>query len=510
MIDKQRIAHNAGSSVAQVIISGFTTFLLFRYLLEIIGPEELGVWVLVLSAGSMVQAANLGMTGSIVKHIADYDALGDKGKISLATQTAVISIAVFGAVFISVLFPLAEYYFEYTLDAQFYSDALEIIPLALSAFWVYMLSGIYLGALYGCQMIIQRNGVLVFDSISHFGLCVLLAPSHGLVGLAYARVIQNCLTLGVSIILLKRHVRVMPIIPLRWRKRIFKEMLGYAVNFQIIAILVMLSDPITKGFLSKYGNITMVTYYEMANKLVQLFRALLVSANQVLVPAFARLNQLDPEKISVTYLASYRLIFYLAVPGFSMLAISAPLISGVWIGYTETVFIISMVLLCFGWLANVLSVPAYYADMGIGNMKHNVIVHVFTTAINLILILIIGDLLDGLGVVVAWVVALILGGALLNILYYMRNKILFSNIIPEYSRWLVLFCLIGIFIGYGIWLQEPVMLESLLMMIAPSYVDASRITDGLMIASFIIIVGFPMWRHPMRKTLLNLVVKRQG
>ena len=505
MIDKRRITISAGSSIVQIIVSGITVFLLYRFLLETIGPEKLGIWSLVLAASSMVQAANLGMTGSIVKHIADYDALEDKKKISLAIQTAVISIALFSFVFVVGLFPAANHYFQVTLEEKFYHAALEILPLALISFWIFMLTSIYQGALYGCQLIAQRNGILVVDSVSHFVLCVILAPYYGLLGLAYARVIQNCLTLVVTIVLLKRYVQGLPVLPCRWNKRLFKEMFGYAVNFQIISLLVMLSDPVTKGFLSRYGNVSMVAYYEMANKLVQLCRSLLVNANQVLVPTFANLNQLDPKKILNTYLVSYQFVFYLAVPGFCLLAISAPLISEIWVGHYEPVFIWSMVMLCGGWLVNTLSVPAYYAGMGTGNMRDNVVTHLVMTASNIVLILIVGRLWGGMGVVVAWALALALGGGLLNILYYRKNVIYFSNVIPKDSRWLAVFCLIGFLVGYGLWLQSPEIKKLMLTISAPSDLWARYMIGSLMVACFFMIVSLPMWNHPIRKKIMNLI-----
>ncbi|WDN88254.1 hypothetical protein BuS5_01222 [Desulfosarcina sp. BuS5] len=505
MIDKRRITISAGSSIAQIIISGITVFLLYRFLLETIGPEKLGIWSLVLAISSMTQAANLGMTGSIVKHIADYDAFDDKKKISIAIQTAVISIALFSFVFVISLFPAANYYFQITLEEKFYRVALEILPLALISFWLLMLTTIYQGALYGCQLIAQRNGILVFDSVSHFVICIILAPYYGLLGLAYARVIQNCLTLVITIVLLKRYVQGLPVLPCHWNKKLFKEMFGYAVNFQIISLLVMLSDPVTKGFLSRYGNVSMVAYYEMANKLVQLSRSLLVSANQVLVPTFANLNQLDPKKILNTYLVSYQFVFYLAVPGFCLLTLSAPLISEIWVGHYEPVFIWSMVMLCAGWLVNTLSVPAYYVGVGTGNMKDNVVTHLVMTASNIILIFIIGRLWEGLGVVMAWALAVALGGGLLNILFYWKNVMCFSNVIPKDSRWLAVFCFIGFFVSYGLWLQSPEIKKMMLAISAPSDPWGRYIVGSLMIGCFFLIASLPMWNHPIRKKIMNLI-----
>lgn len=504
MVDKRRIVISAGSSVAQVIISGFTVFLLYRYLLEIIGPEKLGIWALVLSVSSMVQAANLGMTGSIVKHIADYDALGDKKKITLATQTAAISIALFSLVFVGGVFPAAKYYFQFALEPRFYRDALEILPLALVSFWIYMMIGIYMGALYGCHRIVQRNAVLVADSLSHFGLCVILAPGYGLIGLAYARLIQNCLTLVVVVVLLKKYVPGMPVLPYRWNKDLFKEMFGYAASFQIIAILGMLTDPLTKGFLSKYGNVSMVAYYEMAQKFVQLFRALLANANQVLVPTFARINQLDPKNILNIYLASYRLIFYLAVPGFSLLAISAPLVSELWVGYYEPVFVSAVIMLCIGWLVNILSVPAYHSGMGTGHMKENVIAHVTVAVTNVIAILVVGRLLGGMGVVVARVFAMMFGAMLLMYLYHKRSSLRLNEAIPESSRLLALLSMIGVTMSYLLWQWLPGVQAHLVLLGPVSDSLVHGIVSAIMILFFVLLVAIPMWNHPVRRQLSSL------
>ena len=281
-------------------------------------------------------------------------------------------------------------------------------------------------------------------------------------------------------------------------------MFSYAINFQIISLLVILTDPITKGFLSKYGNISMVAYYQMSKRLVQMCRSFLVSANQVLVPVFANLKQLEPHKILNTYLTSYRFIFYLAFPGFCLLVVSAPLISKIWIGHFEVVFIWSTVLLSAGWLINTLSVPAYYADMGTGNMRFNVITHVVTTCTNLILILIIGQLYEGLGVIIAWSMAVALGGFVLNILYYKRNGISFSNIAPHESRLLTLACLIGLFIAWQVWRQSTAIKTLIVpVMVSPFYIP--YITSIMTIVCFIMITAVPIWKHDIRKQLIKML-----
>ena len=448
--------------------------------------------------------SNLGMTGAIVKYIADYDAVNDRTGISLALQTAVISVAASCLVFVALLYPIAKRYFRFSLQGSACLEALSILPLALGSFWVSLVTSIYQGALYGCQLIVHRNSILVADSVSYLALALLLAPHYGLMGLACARLAQNFLTLVVSIVVLRKRVHTVPLIPRSWSKALFKRMFVYATNFQIIALLVMLADPVTKGFLSKYGNVSMVAYYEMANKLVQTFRSFMVNANQTLVPVFANISQLDPKKILQTYLTSYRYIFYLAVPGFSLLAVSAPLVSKIWIGHFESVFIWSTTLLACGWMINTLSVPAYYADMGTGRMKYNVISHLVMTSANLLLILTTGRYSEGLGVVLGWSISVALAGCVLNTFYYRRNGIRFAAAVPNESRLLFSLCLFGLLVAWELWRHSSVV-KSLMLPLLTTTSSLEYGVASVMVACFLITIGVPMWNHYLRRELIGLL-----
>jgi O-antigen/teichoic acid export membrane protein len=505
MIEKPGIVKNAGSSVVQIMISGIALVVLYRYLLETIGVAQLGVWSLVLAVSSMIQVANFGLTGSIVKNIADYDGRGDKHSMIRAIQTAAITVALLTLALIACAYPGATYYLSFAMEGQSYHDALEVLPLALVAFWILMVTSIYQSGLYGCQLIVQRNGILIAESISHLVLCVLLAPRYGLLGLAYARVAQNVITLLTSMAFLKKHLPELPLLPYQWDRKLFKEMVGYAASFQVISLLVMLSDPVTKALLSRFGSVSMVGYYEMANKLVQLFRSVIVNANQVLVPAFAHLKQLQLQKITELYLRSSHLVVYLALPGFGLLAICAPLVSELVIGRYEPVFVYSTMLLCAGWLANTLAVPAYYACLGTGEMRINIVSHAGMTVLNILLGLTFGQLIGGLGVVMSWAIALGLGGILLNVLYYRKNSIPIASLISGPDRMLTSYCAAGLAVAYVGWLMLPGAWGLLLPIFDLRMTWEPFFTSGMMIVAYIAIISFPMWNHSMRKDLQRWV-----
>lgn len=497
---KNKVIHNAATSILQIVVSGLTLILLYKVLIRLIGIEQLGIWSLVLATTSMAQLAAMGITGSIVKYVAQYGASDQNEKVSLLIETAVISIAVIFVVILAVAYPLAEQYLKYSLPVRLCQTAVAILPHALLAYWIAMLTSVFQAGLYGSQLIGYRNYLLMADSVCYLVVCYIVAGSYGLVGLAWARVIQNLISMVASWIILRKNTPGLPVFPYRWDRAVFREIIGYSMNFQFISILAMLCDPLTKGLLSRFGSASLVGYYEMANRLVQQFRSLIVSANQVLVPAFAQLKELDPDRIRSVYLRSYRLVFFVSVPVFSLLAIGAPLVSDLWIGSRQPGFIQALLILSAGWFINTLCVPAYYAGMGTGELRWNVISHSLMAASNLCLGYLLGLRFGGAGVVAGWAVALALGGMLLGVAFHREHGLTLKEFLPQGSRWLTAWCLAGMLGCYYLF-------GSVATVWPPIWGSAGLLTG------FSALVALPVWRHPLRRELtgwLSTMVQKRA
>jgi O-antigen/teichoic acid export membrane protein len=485
---KNTVIHNAATSMLQIVVSGLTLIVLYKVLIRLIGIEQLGIWSLVLATTSMAQLAAMGITGSIVKYVAQYGASGESGKIALLIETAAISIAVIFVLVLAAAYPLAGQYLNYALPSGLRQAAVAILPHALAAYWIAMLTSVFQAGLYGSQRISWRNYLLMADSVCYLVLCYFVAGSYGLVGLAWARVIQNLLSLVTSWVLLRKSVPGLRPLPRRWDRGVFREIIGYSMNFQVISLLALLCDPLTKGLLSRFGSASQVGYYEMANRLVQQFRSLIVSANQVLIPAFAQLKELDPERIRSVYLRSYRLLFFISVPVFSLLAVGAPLVSELWIGSRQPGFIQALLILSAGWFVNTLCVPAYYAGMGTGELRWNVISHCLMAALNVCLGYALGLRFGGAGVVTGWAIALALAGVLLGVSFHREQGLSLREFMPQGSRWLTAWCLAGLlgcYFSFG------------------SLASAGRPVWGSagLLACFCALVALPVWRNPLRREL---------
>ena len=323
-------------------------------------------------------------------------------------------------------------------------------------------------------------------------LCIFLVPKYGLLGVVFARIFQYLIVLIISWLFMRRYIPALPVVPIKWDSKIFKEILPYSLSFQAISFMNLFFDPITKILLTKFGDISSVGYYEMAQKMVQLFRSIIVSANQVMVPAFAGLKENYPEKITLIYLKSYRLIFFLSLPLFSSIILCTPIISKLWIGNYEKDFVLFGTILAIGWLFSTLSVPAYFANMGAGDLRWNLLGQSAIGVINILLGIIMGMQFGGIGVVAAWSISLIFGSSIIHLIYHFNHKISLIQIIPKRYRYLAFICLSCL----------------ISVILLPTKVDKPLnifSLNGIVIGLCLCIIGIHLWFHPMRREIFSWI-----
>jgi len=493
------------NAVMSVIKTGVTTgglFILYRFLLDTIGVKQLGIWSLVLATTSVTQIASFGLSGSVVKFVAKYIARGEKENASKVVQTATISVAVFVGFILLIGYPFFRILLRFLVPSKFLPLTLSILPYAILSLWLMVITGILQSGIDGCHRIDLESVLGMIGVILHLVFCFLLVPMYGLKGVAYARVLDNFLILFASWFLLRRYLPLPLFLPYKWNKSFFKEIIGYGLNFQLISFTSMFYDPVTKALLSKFGGLSMVGYYGMANKIIQHLRAFLPSATYSLVPTVAELKEKTPQKIKFIYLSSYRLLFYIALPLYSWVILCAPFISKLWIGYYQPTFVFFTILLAIGWFMNILNVPAYFVYLGIGELRWNVISHISTAVLNTGLGFVLGKLYGGFGVVTGWILSLILGSSIVYLSYHIKYKIPFIELLPYKSRMIGLVCILSILFEFLIITHCKInyFINAILLNIVNPVV-------------FSVIVLIFLWFHPMRRRVLvwiKILVKQRG
>lgn len=494
-MNRRQIVLNAVTTSAQIACNAAILFFLYRFLVRSIGLNGLGIWSLVLATTSVVALANQGFSTSIVRFVAKYAARDAFDDVSALVQTAELSLGVALAVVLIALYPVAQWALSLVLPHSSVGAAYAILPYAVASLWINVTGSVLQAGLAGHELITECNYVDLGGSALYLLLSFAFVPRRGLLGLGYAQLVQAAVCFLALWILLKRRIPFLPMLPRTWSRTLFREMAGYGAHFQLITVSQSVREPVTKALLTKFGGLGMTGLYDLASRLVVTARELLVQSNQVLIPTISSLQERDPIVVPAVYEKSYRLIFYLAVPAFTSVVIMSPLVSLIWLGHYEPVFMEFVALLAVGWLVNVLSNPAYVVDLATGALRWVVVGCVLTAFLNAALGIVFGSAFGGTAVVVASVSSLIAGYAIILAAYHIENRIPSRALVPPQSTCILAVSATAIILFLPSFFTQQV--SSLL---------STWIPFGIPIALLTIVAS--MWIHPMRRRVWSWVTSR--
>lgn len=486
MIQKRQLTINAAMSSVQVVVVGISFFVLYRYLLDTIGEEDFGVWAVVLATTSASHIASLGLAASTVKYVSKYLAREDPASVRAVIETAAISVAVVLLVVLVGAYPLLKKLLAFLIEPDAKVPAAHsILAYALASFWLTNVGLVFQSCVDGLQRIDLRAVLVSVIAVVYVALAFVMVPRGGLIGLAQAQVIQAALLAVGMWLLLRSRMRHLPLVPWRFSWDSFKEMFSYSVNFQAISVASMLFEPTTSSLVSKFGGVGMAGFYEMARRMVVQIRALIVSAHQAIVPTLADLEERDPSSLRNIYRVSFRVLVYViafTLPGLIALTPAAGII---WLGYNEPLFVLFAILLFLGWFLGMFANPAYYANMGTGRLRWNVVGHAVIGIVNLGLGVLLGLWVGGTGVVIATAVAILVGSWTIAIAYHRSEHFTVRQFVDGRSLWLAASSLVAMSISLAVF-----------------YVTLERLGIGAAVAVaaviYVALIAVPVWRHPLR------------
>lgn len=492
-MNKKKTIWNATIAVTQVIISAITLVILYKYLLNTLGVESLGIWSVVLATTSLSNISQFGLSGSVTKFVAKYLARHEYEKVEMVLKTAVVTIGVIlSFTLISIYYPLI-WVLGRIIPTNSFETAVSLLPFALVSMWFSSVSGVILSGLDGCQRIDLRGLLMIIGILLFTILAINIIPYYGLLGLAYAQILQNIFILIVGWLFIRKELNIFTILPIGWNTALFKEMIRYGVNFQIGAIAMMLLDPVTKMLMTKFGSLAMTGYFEMANRMVLQFRGIIVAANQVLVPVIATLKEGEASEIKKMYVQTFNLVVVLTLTCYGFIFVITPYVSEVWIGNYEPTFVFFAFMSILGWGVNTLSAPAYFDNLGTGALFWNTASHIIIGIINISVGLVAGYFLESIGVMLSYVLAIIIGSATILIMYNRKNNILFYNLLGTDSVMMLIACSLGCLLGA-----------------APYYLFESTqslaVIFTLSIALYLIPVLLVLNRNPQVKALKQFII----
>lgn len=433
----------------QVVFTGVVYFLLYRFLLRQLGAEQMGVWSLVLTTSSLASLANLGFTSGLIKFIAEHNVKKEFQKIPSLLLTGLITMSIIISILSFIIYFISINVLDEFVPMNQLSIAFNILPYSILSLVLNTLGGNFTSTLEGLKLNYIKNIIYIIGLVLLSIMSYILTPKWGLKGVAYSQIFQSLLVFFLSAIAVTYKVSQLSneitMKSYRVEKIHFKKLLGYGSKFQGITICQMLYEPIAKSYLSKFGGIGQVAYYEMANRLVSQIRSLITSVNQVMIPLIAEANVEKKENLQSIYKNAISIIIFVEVPLFTTLIILTPKISLIWLGNYNYDFITYGYLLCVTTFILILNGPAYFGLVGEGKLKRLLWVNLFMVLCITFLPMIISPVLTKGSYIVGLSSFIVVIGSLYMTKLYLQNlNISFSHV---FNKDETQFLLKGVFIS---------------------------------------------------------------
>jgi O-antigen/teichoic acid export membrane protein len=482
MTGRQRLVVNAISSVVQVVVSAGLLFALYHFLNRQLSIQQIGAWSLVLASTALGRLADFGLGAGVVRFVAKDLGIHRPDMAVCSISMSLASIALIVGAVCFALHPILWVGLAHLIgDPENLLFARSLLPFALWSLWLGAMAGVMLSALDGCQ----RMGVKA--AISIIGQVVLLAcayyavPRVGPIGIGIAQTVQSAVTFVSAALIVISLLGQPPKTWLHWDGPRFRELISYGGKMQIAALGQLMFEPAVKAMLTKFGGLAFTGYYEMANRMISQFRAILVAALQSIVPYVAASSgKLD--YVRDKYRSLYSLLIFLAIPYYALIALLLPLISRIWLGRIDNRFVFVSLLCLFAWALNTIVAPAYFLFLAIGRLKWIVIAQFTIGASSIVLGGIAGWLFGGIGVLLGSTAALASGSQLISIAFHQEFHIPLGELFPRESALLIAVCLGS---------------AALLLPIEIYYWPTCTWTSTIMsVVAYLVAVGFTASRNP--------------
>src|SRR5437667_5395296 len=363
------------------------TLLLTPYILSHLNVGDFGAWVLLTIFISSFNLLDLGLGFSFIKYISAYHTYGDYERINKVLFSGVAFYALFGifgmGVGLIIENPLLEL-FRIT-------NANSVYFLVLLTSAITNISAMFLSVFKGIQRMDKQNSVEITMSVLNVvGTVFFLESGFGMFGLALNALLNACLGMGLTFILLKR---VVPMLSLGWNfdGDLLREMFGYGFKISVSRIGNLICFQADKLIVSRVLGLAAVSFYEVSARLTSFMRAIPLVLLSALIPATSELGaRRDREKILRTYLLVSKYVAMVTVAMVAFLVLEAGSIVRLWLGRTfdQSAFLIQI--LAVGYGVNVLGGPASQMGAGVGrpefDMRSTILLSVINPIASLLLV----------------------------------------------------------------------------------------------------------------------------
>lgn len=406
-----------------VIAFGLNIALVFTsYRLVILqgGVESLGLWSTLMAWIYLIRLGDVGMGSATTRFVATCDIASHSEKIRTYIDTGLVANAFLFFCLSLGGYALMSAQIDFLLATNTKNkvivEALAILPAMFIGFFLMNISGLVLGSLQGLHLGFFASRISVLGTVLQLITVVVLVPNIGLLGMAWALVVQHACMAILGWVLIWRNFSRGSLFPRYITRSALREMFSYSIKVQAVNLINGVFEPFSKILISRFGGLETQGLYELAYKTISLPRNAIISGSTATMPAMTNLFINDREGLRALYTKIFRLVMVTVALVLLLALAASPLVSYIWMGRIDSNYCLFVAYLAIGFIGNVYGAPAYNFGLASGEIKYNLYAAIFALISMVLGAVLLGVGYGATGVVGAVALGLVVGGVSIKIM----------------------------------------------------------------------------------------------
>jgi O-antigen/teichoic acid export membrane protein len=347
--EKIAIAKNVGSSWLGLAVNVATGIVISPFILNRLGDEAFGLWVLVFSVTGYYGLFDLGIRSSVVRYVARFSATGETDELNRVVNTSLFSYTLVCLVAL-IITTVGSLYIDRVvhIHAGYESTARLLFLMVGSSLALGFPLGVFAGVLEGLQKFYLINSVNIVTTLLRAALIVVaLTHGYGLLMVAWITVLLPLVNQLINAINVFRlaHIQLRP-------RFVSKAMLRHLFNYGAVTFMIIVAmnlrfrtDEIVIGSLL---SVAAITPFAIGARIVDYATGVVDSLAQVFTPLSSHFDAKgEISKLRSIFIAGNRACALVIFPICAGLVILGKSVIQVWMGarYVSLSYPVLLVLL---------------------------------------------------------------------------------------------------------------------------------------------------------------------
>lgn len=427
--DRFQLRKNVIHAVVAFGLNIALVFISYRLVILQGGVEALGLWSTLMAWIYLIRLGDLGMGSATTRFVASCDVESNSEKIRTYIDTGLIANA-FLFLFLSLGgYALISAQIDFVLPSntknEVLVEALALLPAMFIGFFLMNISGLLLGSLQGLHLGFIASRISVAGTVLQLVAVVVLVPSIGLLGMAWALVIQHAGVIIFGWVLICRSFSNRSRFPIHITQSALNEMCSYSIKVQAVNVINGVFEPLSKILVSRFGGLEAQGLYELAYKTVSLPRNAVMAGATATFPAMTGLFASERFELKKLYLKTLKLLSIATILVLAGVISLSPMVSYLWMGNVDIRYCIFVAFLAVGFMGNTYGAAAYNLGLASGQMGNNFLSVMLSVLVMFVFGIALSLFLGVNGVVISAAAGLFISGFFIK---FMNEKLIFREV----------------------------------------------------------------------------------